>query len=140
MELVGVYSNKSRTLQQLRDLLLLTPEGRPQQEQKTRRRQAWLRKDQLEPLKRDYQAGSLIKDLAQTYGVSTDAVMDHVKRAQLPKRYPRLSIQDTERAVQMYADGDSLAKIAASLGVAPGTISLALKQAGISIRPRRGWR
>jgi hypothetical protein len=40
----------------------------------------------------------------------------------------------------MYADGDSLAKIAASLGVAPGTISLALKQAGISIRPRRGWR
>ena len=42
-------------------------------------------------------------------------------------------------AARSYADGSSLANLAAQFGLDPSTVANRFRRAGIPIRPRRGW-
>ena len=44
-----------------------------------------------------------------------------------------------EEAVRLYQAGQSLAKLSDHFGVATDTVAAALRKAGITLRPRRGW-
>jgi hypothetical protein len=48
--------------------------------------------------------------------------------------------QTLTSAARSYADGSSLATIAAQFGLDPSTVANRLRRAGIKIRPRRGWK
>src|SRR5579875_3354833 len=48
----------------------------------------------------------------------------------------RLGPDDVERAVKLYAEGRSADWVAAELWVAPSTVRRALKDAGVTLRPR----
>ena len=139
MELVGAYSNKTRTAQQFRELLLLVPRGRVANNRKARRQQNRLEPKDLQLFREDYQAGMKVEDLALRYRLSRDAVLDSARRLNLAKRYPKLMPKDVEVASAMYAGGQPVAALGHHFGVSPATMLLALRRAGVTIRPRRGY-
>jgi hypothetical protein len=44
-----------------------------------------------------------------------------------------------KEAITLYSEGQSLLKLASHFGVATDTVALALRRAGVTLRPRRGW-
>ena len=46
---------------------------------------------------------------------------------------------DTKKLTARYRNGESIAALAASVGVSPNTVRNRLLAAGITPRPRRGW-
>jgi IS30 family transposase len=66
--------------------------------------------------------------------------MTHLQRRGVPSRTPRqLTHQLITEAARRYTGGETLAEIAATLGVAPSTLTRELRLARIPIR-RRGRR
>jgi len=87
LELVGVYSNKSRTLQQIRDLLVLRPHGRTEPVKQHRIVQNRLRPSQLQQFETDYRAGVPINELARKYEIDRTTVFAHARRMGLSRRH-----------------------------------------------------
>ena len=56
----------------------------------------------------------------------------------MPVRLQRITPAEVEQAVRLYPAGNSLAVIGAKLGYSPGTIHLALRKAGVSLRDCQG--
>jgi DNA-directed RNA polymerase specialized sigma24 family protein len=77
--------------------------------------------------------------LAERFSVDQSTVHKHARRHDLPRRSPRLGPNQTEEAVRLYLSGQALAKLSNHFGVATDTVALALRRAGVTLRPRRGW-
>jgi DNA-directed RNA polymerase specialized sigma24 family protein len=97
-----------------------------------------LRPDEAEQLKADYRAGLLVKDLVAHYKVNQTTVNQHVRRAGVRLRSPKLSPKQTSEAANRYRSGLSLAAVSSQFGVDPDTIRRALVRAEVKIRDSQG--
>jgi hypothetical protein len=98
-----------------------------------------LEPDKLEELIQGYVDGVLIDELAARFHVDQSTVQKHARRHGLPRRSPRLGSQQSEEAARLYLAGQSLTRLSKHFGVATDTVALALRRAGVTLWPRRGW-
>jgi DNA-directed RNA polymerase specialized sigma24 family protein len=98
-----------------------------------------LQPEKVEELIQGYVDGVLVDELAAMFQVDQSTVQKHARRRALPRRFPRLGTRQAEEAARLYLDGQSLARLSEHFGVATDTVSLALRRAGVTLRPRRGW-
>jgi DNA-directed RNA polymerase specialized sigma24 family protein len=93
----------------------------------------------VEELIQGYVDGVPVDELAVRFQVDQSTVQRHARRRALPRRSPRLGPRQSEEAARLYLAGESLAKLSEHFGVATDTVALALRRAGVTLRPRRGW-
>ncbi|KJF18060.1 helix-turn-helix domain-containing protein [Acidithrix ferrooxidans] len=92
--------------------------------------------EQITELVADYQDGSTILDLVETFGIHRTTVLRHLKYKQIPRRRSRMNQIEIEKAVRLYTLGQSCESIAFELRVGASTIRRALKKAGVELRNR----
>jgi hypothetical protein len=107
----------------------------------THRTQRRLRSVEVEALVDQYHTGATITQLVKRFQISRTTVMAHldrrgVQRRSVAKQWDHKKLASAARS---YADGSSLATIAAQFGLDPSTVANRFRRAGVSIRPRRGW-
>ncbi len=85
-----------------------------------------------------YQAGDLMTELAERYGIHRRTVSAILKRHGVPTRATGLSPEQIQHAVLLYAQGQSLAKIGRALGVDAGTVHGRLREQGVPMRDTHG--
>jgi DNA-binding MarR family transcriptional regulator len=85
-----------------------------------------------------YQAGDLMTELAERYGIHRRTVSAILKRHGVPTRASGLSPEQIQRAVLMYAQGQSLGKIGKLLGVDATTVHARLREQGVRMRDTHG--
>jgi hypothetical protein len=105
----------------------------------THRTQRQLRSVEVDALVEDYQAGATITQLVERFRISRTTVMAHLDRRGVQRRAVEKQ-WDQKRlasAARRYADGSSLATIAAQFGLDPSTVANRFRRAGVPIRPRR---
>jgi DNA invertase Pin-like site-specific DNA recombinase len=137
VELLGKYSNKSRTAVELRKLLEMTPEGAPPRRQPHIKRRRPSQR-QSEEIAAAYQQGATYAELGRRYGMQRQTISRAVERAGVRSRYRLIGPDELALATAMYEAGQSSAAIAAYFGVAPGTVRWALRSAGVPIRDTHG--
>jgi len=140
VEVMGRYLNHSDQGECLRNLLEMVPYGSKTAKTRTPRRVC----RRLEPSKvaeliQGYADGVPVNVLAEKFSVDQSTVQKHARRHDLPRRSPRLGPNQIKEAIMLYTEGQSLLKLAAHFGVATDTVALALRRAGVTLRPRRGW-
>jgi DNA invertase Pin-like site-specific DNA recombinase len=143
VELVGSYSNKSRTTQEFRDLrerlsetkvnvrVVRKPRG-PRQDQ-TR-----LDSDHLAEFEIDFRAGVPINELVRKYEIDRTTVFAHARRMGIPRRNPEISPEQVAETAGLYRSGLSPAAVGKQLGVNARTVMRRLRKGGIEIRPKNG--
>jgi DNA-directed RNA polymerase specialized sigma24 family protein len=131
---MGRYLNHSDQGECLRNLLEMVPSGSKTAKTRTPRRVCRrLDPSKVEELIQGYSDGIPVDELAGRFQVDQSTVHG------LPRRAPRLGPNQTEEAARLYLAGQSLAKLGNHFGVATDTVALALRRAGVTLRPRRGW-
>jgi DNA-binding CsgD family transcriptional regulator len=98
-----------------------------------------LKPAEIDQLLTAFTAGQLVNDIAARFGVSRTTVIGHVTRRGLPRRSDGWSATDLRAAANLYADGHSLAAVGRRFGVNSMTVANRFRQAGLPVRPRRGW-
>jgi transposase len=86
-----------------------------------------------------YRAGTKVKELATVFGIHRDTVSEILTRHGVARRPTGIPTERNAEVIADYENGLSLAAIGAKLSVDPATVSLALRKAGIELRPRPGW-
>jgi hypothetical protein len=139
VELLGRYSKHFRNLEKLQELLGMLPAGPVGGARRTKRQvQRRLTAGELEEFSAAYRTESSIRELAQFFKINRTTVHAHVDTLGLPRRYPRLTPGDVEKASELYEASKSLIAIGRHFGIAGATVALALRQAGVATRKRRG--
>jgi hypothetical protein len=137
---MGRYLNHSDQGDCLRNLLEIVPSRFKTAKTRTPRRICRrLAPARVEQLIKGYVEGVPVDVLADQFGVDQSTVQKHARRHDLPRRSPRLGPNQIKDAITLYAEGESLLKLATHFGVATDTVALALRRAGVTLRPRRGW-
>ena len=85
-----------------------------------------------------HERGRPIDKLASVFDVHRTTVMTHLDRAGVERRTGVID-RHLDEARDLYESGSSLARVAERFGVDGETVRQAFKNAGISLRPRRGW-
>ncbi|MHB2024881.1 MAG: helix-turn-helix domain-containing protein [Mycobacteriales bacterium] len=84
-----------------------------------------------------YRQGVPVEELATSFRVNRTTVLWHARRHGIAKRDRRaLRLDDVERAAKLYAEGQSAEWVARELQVAASTVRRALKDAGVTVRPK----
>jgi hypothetical protein len=139
VELLGRYSKHFDQGDRIAKLLEIVPTDPIRGAQRTKKQvQKRLTAGELEAFSTAYRAGSSIRELAQFFKINRTTVHAHVNTLGLPRRYPRLTPADVKEAADLYQAGRSLIAIGRHFGVAGDTVALALRRAGVVIRPRPG--
>jgi len=88
-----------------------------------------------------YSQGRSIDSVASQYEVNRTTIITHLDRAGIERRRVARKMTDDSVAVaaKRNAEGAPLALIAKEFKVHARTVARELRQAGVSIRPRRGW-
>ncbi|CAM9583494.1 unnamed protein product, partial [Phaeothamnion confervicola] len=88
-----------------------------------------------------YESGCTIRDLATSFGIGRTTVQAHLDRGRVIRqaRGPKLVGSALTKAVEMYSSGMSLQAVGEALCVDAKTVSRALRNAGVEVRPRPGW-
>ena len=88
-------------------------------------KQTRLSEAQVKKLIADYQKGSSVSELAKQYKIHRTTVMDHLKRADVPRRphLRKMTDEQVQEAVRLRAKGASFAELGRRYGVDPSTIS-----------------
>jgi hypothetical protein len=133
----------SRTHEQgerIQTLLEIVPEGSADLKVRTTKQvQNRLSLAELDELLAQYQAGMTVKDLAHHYRLHRCTVSHILTRHNVTRRPKGIPPELLEDAIAAYQAGSSLATIGAKVAVNAMTVSVALRKAGIPIRPRPGW-
>jgi DNA-directed RNA polymerase specialized sigma24 family protein len=85
-----------------------------------------------------HERGAPIDELATSFGIHRTTVMTHLDRASAERRTGLIQ-RHLNEARGLYESGLSLAHVAKHFGVDAETVRRTFKNAGISLRPRRGW-
>jgi AraC-like DNA-binding protein len=85
-----------------------------------------------------HERGVPIDELASVFAVHRTTVMTHLDRAGVERRTGLIQ-RHLDEARRLYEAGSSLARVAEHFGVDDETVRRAFKNAGIPLRPRRGW-
>jgi len=86
-----------------------------------------------------YQEGRTVYELATEFRIHRGTVSKLLSREGVPLRYRLVQGEQLDRVISAYKDGYSLAELGGEIGVSPMTIRKALFDAGVTVRPRRGW-
>lgn len=105
--------------------------------QPLRQQQVRLTRQQQEQLVRRYQAGALRRELAETYGIGRGTVSEIIKRHDA-QRARGLAPEQIADAARRYEEGQSLAKVAATIGSSPNTVRSRLIEMGVTMRSTAG--
>ncbi|MBL8777322.1 MAG: helix-turn-helix domain-containing protein [Acidimicrobiales bacterium] len=98
--------------------------------------------DEVAELVRRYQAGETADLLAAAFQIHRTTVTSHLERNGIQRRGGGrrvLAADDVQVAAELYEGGQSLASIGRQFDVHHTTVANELRQAGVEIRPRRGW-
>jgi hypothetical protein len=79
-----------------------------------------------------------MKELAAEFGVNRLTVFTHVRRAGVRTRRGGLDEEQAVEATRLYEAGWSSGKLAERFNVSADNVLEALRDAGVTIRPRRG--
>jgi len=136
---MGRYSNPDN-VSRLKRILAGQGSDRPSHRPvpSLRQRQTRLTAQQVSELIARHERGARIDELAATFDVHRTTVMTHLDRADAERRSGVIQ-RHLEEARRLYEAGSSLARVADHFGVDGETVRQAFKNAGISLRPRRGW-
>lgn len=85
-----------------------------------------------------YTQGDTIEELATTFGVHRTTVLAHLERRGAQRRSGVVT-KNIDEASRLYEQGWSLARVGEHFGVDGETVRRALRAAGVTLRPRRGW-
>jgi AraC-like DNA-binding protein len=85
-----------------------------------------------------HERGAHIDELAASFDIHRTTVMTHLDRAGAERRTGVIQ-RHLEEARALYESGTSLADVASHFSVDSETVRRTFKNAGISLRPRRGW-
>ena len=86
-----------------------------------------------------YEAGESVGGLAEHFGLHRTTIANLLDNADVARRPKGLTHEQVREAVRLYADGLSVAKVAARFGLSPNGMDKALKRAGVVLRNRH-WR
>src|SRR5262249_43349358 len=101
-------------------------------------KQTRLTQEQVSELITMHEHGVPIDELASVFGVHRTTVMTHLGRAGVERRTGLID-RHLDEARNLYESGSSLARVAEHFGVDGETVRRAFRNAGIALRPRRGW-
>ncbi|MGH3926416.1 MAG: hypothetical protein ACRDTT_26730, partial [Pseudonocardiaceae bacterium] len=146
VDLTGQLSNPQPGLCQLADLNIGIPQDQAPEEApsaclipRSRSRTARpLKPAQVEALVAGYQAGKTMKELAAEFGINRLTVSTHVRRAGVRTRRGGLDEEQAVEATRLYEAGWSSGKLAERFNVSADNVLKAVRDAGVTIRPRRG--
>lgn len=139
MEVLAAYSKQRLAVELLAAVQTLTPTRMTRRaEPNAKQAQHRLRVEEVVQMTQAYEAGALIRELAEQYSVDRTTVMAHLDRQGVPTRYRRLDPGQIAEAVQFYPQGWSLRKLASRYEVTDNTVRNALLAAGVQTRPRPG--
>lgn len=88
----------------------------------------------------DYEAGAESTELTKRYGLGKGTVLSLLRGSGTTIRHQGLTDAETTRAVALYASGLSVVAVADRVGRPMSTVYLALKRAGVRMRPSKGGR
>ena len=86
----------------------------------------------------DYQSGIGTYELARKYACHRTTVANLLERNGVQRRSHTVALARFARAAALYAEGQSLAQIAAAMSVSPTTVLKHLRSQGVSIRGTHG--
>jgi IS30 family transposase len=140
VEVLGRYSNRCDQGKRIKRVLeiplleLATPVSTPRR--KVQRR---LQAGELDELAEAYLAGATLSELSDRFGKHRRTISIELERRGVARRYRLVEGERLQQAIQSYHSGMSVISIAKELGVAGDTVYKALTNAGVKLRPRRGW-
>lgn len=85
-----------------------------------------------------YELGENSTHLASEYGIAKSTVLGILREHAVVVRRQSLTQQQVAEAAKLYALGHSLSQVATVLSLKQDTIRLALKSAGVELRPPTG--
>ena len=85
-----------------------------------------------------YEAGEMSTALATEFGVAKTTILAILREANVVRRRQSLTPQQVADATAHYERGCSLSQVAAKMSLKQDTIRLALKAAGVKLRPPTG--
>ena len=110
------------------------PERRSEPSRSLQRR---LSEEEIRTMIAAYEAGALLNDLGERFGVARSTVSRQLNENGVKTRYAerKLSPQQVRQVASLYRGGRSLAAIGTRMGVSSGTIRRALVRNGVKLRP-----
>ena len=143
VELRGRYSNPESCLEQLQTVLRRLDKG-PHLPQPPRRApkqvQHRLSSVEVAQLAEAYARGASPSELSARFQVHRTTVVAHLERQGMPTRIRGLDPAQIEEAIRLYGEGWSLTQLGVHLSVDRKTVYYRLRQAGVQLRPRPGWK
>ena len=142
MDLLATYSKLDSVQKALRRALAVPlAEGASQRRpaQRVHRLERRLTGDEVAELVDLYRGGTPLAQICETYNMAAPSVRRHVSDAGYPLRAPKMTCEQEQRAIQLYATGLSLAKVGAELGFHPTAINGVLRRHMLNPRPRPGY-
>jgi AraC-like DNA-binding protein len=88
----------------------------------------------IEELVARYSAGEETPALSREYGISGSGLRDLLRAEGVSLRGHAITVQDAERAVQLYERGLTITQVVAHIGYSHGTIRTVLRRHGVAIR------
>jgi DNA-binding transcriptional ArsR family regulator len=138
VEVLGAYSNPSLT-SRFQSILAGQKDNRLSDRSRSSRQiQRHLGAGEVLSLVHAYTQGDTIDELATTFGIHRTTVMAHLERQTAPRRSGTVT-KDIDEAIRLYEGGWSLDRVGEHFGVDGETVRRALRAAGVTLRPRRGW-
>jgi hypothetical protein len=141
VEVLGRYSNLCDQGERLRHLLGIVPEGSVEVNVPTQKQaQHRLEPPEIDRLGRAYESGATVRELAQDFRIHRTTAMDLLERAGVPRRGKGLSDSKLQRAIRLYREGQSTARIGEALGFSAEMIRQHLLASGVRVRGPHDWR
>lgn len=98
-----------------------------------------LKPPQVEELLQGYREGVPINDLSAQFGIHRSTLLEHLNRADLPRRrYPALQGDELKEARRLYESGQSAATVAEHFAIDASTVYRTLKREGVQMRDPQG--
>jgi len=141
VEVLGRYSNLCDQAERLHRLLEIVPEGSAEVTVRTQKQaQHRLEPPEIDRLRRAYKSGATVRELAQDFRIHRTTAMDLLERAGVPRRGKGPADSELQRAVRLYREGQSTARIGKALGFSAETIRQHLLASGVRVRGPHDWR
>jgi hypothetical protein len=144
VDLIRTYSNKPHLKLRYADLrkLLQQAEPRPPEPQnigRTRPRKRRLTRTEIDQIIAKYQSGASTNQLKDEHHLGKDTISALLRANGVAMRRQGLTPEQAWEAAGLYRAGRSLKWIGQYFGgISPTTIARALRNQGVTLRPRRG--